>query len=216
MLTPSDLRKPSNESGYRFVRSASAGPNGGGKTVLWKTEFRRGDVHWRGPYRRTPAQAAQDYCDYRNNGRVPTLERLPTIQHKRPKRRPRPKQPVDIAVKRQEVRAWDREAAAAQPVTNHVYLMAVQGSREAVKIGESWDAHYRAADGQTWHWRPLVVLGFVATDIPRDADKPVHAMFAKHHIANEWFRPAQEVLSYFGVSNAAFFRKTATPRRQAA
>lgn len=138
---------------------------------------------------------------------------LRTITHKRPKRRPRPAQPQHIAEKRQEVRTWDREAAAALPVTNHVYLMAIQGCRDAVKIGESWDAHYRAADGQTWHWRPVVVLGFVPTDIAKDADKPVHAKFAQHHIANEWFRPAAEVLSYFGVSNAAFFRKTATPRK---
>lgn len=210
MLTIDQLRTDHNISGFRYVVRAGnkagfqGSRNGGGR--------RDG---WRGPLRATAEQAARDYCDYANGVNTLPPAALKTIKHKRPKRRQRPVQPGHIAQKRREVREWDREALAALPVCNHIYLMGVVGDRSGVKIGEAWDAGNRAAEGQTWHHRPLVVLGVVKTDIPRGADKIVHALFKKHHLNNEWFRPAQEVLSYFGVSNATFFRKTAERRTHA-
>lgn len=211
-LTPADLVDPKMQSGYRHVQHVIGG-HGTGRP--FRARIMRGKF-WNGPRRSTALQAAWDYCNRVNTGQSPVSLRLPTITHKRPKRRPRPAQPDHIAEKRAEVREYDRSVAATLPTQNHIYLIAIQGCREAVKVGESWDPNYRAADGQTWHWREVVVLGSIPTDIPKGADKVLHQKLAQHHIANEFFRPAREVLSHFGVSFETFMRKTAVPRRAAA
>lgn len=68
MLTPKDLINAANASGYKYVRSGKAGPNGGGQTVLWKAEVNQKNpaAHWKSKAFRTPLEAAQAYCDYAN------------------------------------------------------------------------------------------------------------------------------------------------------
>lgn len=210
MITLSDIRNSSVQSGFDYVRSASAGPNGGGKTVLWKAEVNRKDVAWRGPYRRSPDEAAQDYCDFTNGQPFAALRKLPTAAHKRPKRRSVPK-PVEVVDAQATLRNWQQEQAAAQQ--NYIYLIGVVGDRHAVKVGEGFEPVARMLSGQTWNARPLVLLGTLKAEQPRGADKRLHAKLAAHHILGEWFRPARDVLSLFGVSPESYMRKTAERKR---
>lgn len=77
MRTPSDLRNPNRESGYRYVTFLRGGrpPGSSGYSANRKDKYRAHKVtasgDWYGPCRLTALEAAQDACDFINSGRVP-------------------------------------------------------------------------------------------------------------------------------------------------
>jgi hypothetical protein len=76
-LTIEDIRNPNVASGFKHVGSANAGRNGHGQRAdMWRARVYGGKLDsagtsWTGPSRRTPEQAAQDYCDYMNGAASP-------------------------------------------------------------------------------------------------------------------------------------------------
>lgn len=72
MITIDDLRNDERKSGFDHVNSAMGRNN---IIPIWRAAAGGRAVHtvgaaWRGPTRRTAKEAAQDYCDYVNGGRV--------------------------------------------------------------------------------------------------------------------------------------------------
>lgn len=216
MITPADIQDAKRPHGYAHVTRSVAGPNGGGKAPRYRAilDPTTGAVK-RGPSRLTAASAAQDYCDYANGAGIqPRPAALPSVGHKRPKRRKRPVAPEPVQEARQTIRSWQEQVAVLYAPQNHIYLIGVVGDRYAVKVGEARDPQARLIELQTANPRPLVLLGYVKTDVAKDADKiEAHPKMVRFHVNGEWFRPAAEVLSYFDVSPTTYLRKTAEPRQ---
>lgn len=84
MLTPRDLKKPSNVSGYKYVM-VDAGDRvtgHGGSTPGYQANWAAGDgTTAKGPRRKTALEAAQDYCDLVNTGAIsaPSIPRYPDV-----------------------------------------------------------------------------------------------------------------------------------------
>lgn len=212
MLRPHDIRNPSVQSGYSFVRSASAGPNGGGKTELWKAEVNRDGKHWRGPYRRTPAEAAQDYCDFLNgNPSVPSSPMLVSAGHtgKRDKLPSDPEVQAALGVLRDargERLGNQGYVYCIGEATGDAVLVGGRRHQTAVKIGFSTNPEARLPELQTGNPRRLVLLGKI--EGTREDEAKMHAKYAHLNILQEWFRPTAALLSEFGMW-ADFSRRAA-------
>lgn len=76
-ISPDDLRDPSNDSGYRYVASATGGQ--GGRKPRWRAKVqaqREGGLPgsrtvWSSRTFSNPRDAAQEYCDYINGQQLP-------------------------------------------------------------------------------------------------------------------------------------------------
>lgn len=200
-FTIEDLRNPTRKSGFRYVSAGGCGAgwqgsrNGGGR--------RDG---WRGPLRRTPEQAAQDYCDYVNG--------LPVAQQPKPRRSP--KAPVLRRNLQRAVHATRRTpsgAPSAQPRprpiqpqkqrSGFVYLIGIMHDPDFVKVGWSSTSGFpRLAELQTGNPNLLVGLAEVPGTL-RDEYK-LHCRYEPDNILNEWFRVSPELLGEFEVTPMAF------------
>ena len=85
-LTIEDIRNPARSSGFDHVSSAKGGSKPGNGNDNWSEKWRAAlgsratakdrAQSWRGPSRKFPETAAQDYCDYVNG--LPTSMSLPS------------------------------------------------------------------------------------------------------------------------------------------
>lgn len=208
-LTPRDIRDDSRASGYSHVYvdnggstrpkpfRAEAGP--------YKQGTGAGNYTWRGPRRATAAEAAQDYCDYINGGKVARTVPLKTSGHKG-RRRPGRQVPPEVAAAYGVLRDHRARQRAEAGVKNYIYLIAEDGG-EFVKIGESAKPIARPAELQTGNPRTLILLAQYEVTQLRNADKPVHQQFVECHHKDEWFRPTDAVLSHFKVTRDEFLRR---------
>jgi hypothetical protein len=84
-ITIEDIRNPLRKSGFDYVNSKAEKPGGSNTSVRWRGESGSKpaavapgksihDYMWRGPSRKTPEEAAQDYCDYINAQTLLTIE----------------------------------------------------------------------------------------------------------------------------------------------
>lgn len=182
MLTPNDLRNPSSASGYRHV-GKSTGP----KPYQAVTRYARGLTGSRavGTRRATAEEAAQDYCDYVNNGHAPPVVNLASAGHKQ---RPQRSRPAGTHTGRMSF---------AEP--GYVYCIGEERRSHAVKIGFARDAEFRIADLQTGNPRKLVLLGVLRGTTADERD--LHARFIADNVLGEWFTPTEELLAEFDIDS---------------
>lgn len=204
MLTIDDIRKSGNRSGFAQVRSASAGPNGGGQTCLWKSYHYA--TNWRGPYRRLPEEAAQDYCDYVNGNAVQASATLATVDKSaRPQKRQRTISDRERRLRKELKLEQDRNPPARmhEPIC---YLVGIKGDVYAVKIGYAdYNVYSRLDSLQTGNPRELILLATLPGGM--ETERKLHAKFQNLNILQEWFRPSRELLLAFGMSCREYNRK---------
>lgn len=103
--------------------------------------------------------------------------------------------------------ALREEAAKRRTEENYIYLVGMEDDPAFVKIGEAFDPEDRYIGGQTWNPRTLVLLGYIDAHKAHAADVDLHREFARHQHKGEWFTPADEILSRFGVTRSEFLRR---------
>lgn len=201
MITPQDIKNPERKSGYDFVGYACE--SGRDRKAPYQANIRdRGTLRkWNGPRRQAGIEAAQDYCDYVNNGGAVTLAFRTSGHSKVTTNRPqRAGMPDEVAAAKAKVSAWEREQREAEDAQNYVYLIGEKGCRIFVKIGESLEPLNRPAGLQTGNPRTLITLAFRKTPIKVKADIPLHVKHAKDHHKDEWFYATEDVLAEFGLT----------------
>ena len=192
-LTPSDIKKPSNKSGFAHVTSASPGPNaGGGYVERWRAVFKgagSGQTHAYGPVRRLPVQAAQDYCDYVNGDPA----RL-TLALKRTSNPKAARDPIDDGEVKAALGVLRDARAQRRKLPGFVYLI-TDGT--AVKVGYSVKPQARVSELQTGNPRELRLL---ATKAGTEADEAaIHQQFMADNLLLEWFKPSAALYGVFGL-----------------
>jgi hypothetical protein len=177
MVTVEQLRSPSSVSGFRHV-GKSTGP----KPYQAVTRYARGLTGSRavGTRRATAEEAAQDYCDYLNNGRSEPVVNLASAGHKQRRRAP-----------------GAHTGRISCGVPGYVYCIGEESRNLAVKIGYAQDAEFRIADLQTGNPRKLVLLGVLRGTVADERD--LHAKYIADNVLGEWFRPTAELLSEFDI-----------------
>ena len=211
MITPADLRNPRALSGYAHV---PVHPYSGkfSARLERKHPTRQGSQRiWSGPWRDTAREAAQDYCDYVNNGgAVSSTPKLKSAGHKRSTpatRKPRSKRQKRISELRAELRRLEATERKGRP--GRVYLIGelyktafeqrdpsrINIINYAVKIGHTTDE--RIAGLQTGNPRNLVLLA--ERPGTKADEKALHAKYIGDNVLHEWFRPTLAVLLEFGL-----------------
>ena len=193
MLTPADLATDS-ASGYKYVRSASAGPNGGGKTVLWKAEIRRGSMLWRSEYFRRPIDAAKACCDYINTNDLPDPKKLKTAGHaydiESTERDPEVESALGV------LRDHRAQKAGRQ---GYVYCIGEVDEHgeltDYVKIGYSVNPRKRIAELQCGNPRRLRMIGFIEGTQADEAN--MHSAYLEYNVMQEWFRATDGLIEQF-------------------
>ncbi len=172
MLTPRDLLKPRNVSGYKQVGKVD-GPSRSG--VPYYQAYERGGRggDWKGPGRPTAEEAAQDYCDHFNGWKLAPVAHLKQAAHAAAPKSTRPTHP-----KRTEAYRLLREAASEEgnDLTGYVYLIS---DGEYVKIGQS-AGHPQGR---------LVAL--------QTLEARMHQRFWLWNVLGEWFKPTLPMLEEF-------------------
>lgn len=197
MITPDDIRKSTNVSGYAHV-GLVAGPSRGDSPPYYQAYEgggRGGD--WKGPARATAEEAAQDYCDRANGG----LIKPPSDPKGRGGVRlaghkfdvePDPI-PTDIEAAYGMIRDFKAQQAGKQ---GYVYLIVedVPGAMFG-KVGYSVNPQKRVAELQTGNPRPLKLyaskLGTLEDEIA------IHRRHIDNNVLQEWFRLTPPLLSEF-------------------
>lgn len=198
MITPSDLKNPARKSGYNYVGPAGRGPTSGrpawhyqaraGMSFSPKTQVRK--LGWKGPLRKTPLEAAQDYCDYVNGNPAAQQPVLKSAGHTAK----RQSLPMDDEV--QEALGILRDARAARAGRQgYVYLIAEDlpgGALVYGKVGFSTNPPARVAELQTGNPRKLRLL---YSKPGTEADEAaLHAKYAHKNVLQEWFLITKELL----------------------
>lgn len=211
-LTIKDIRNPARKSGFDHVSSGGGrfarGSHRGGQP--WKAVVRPGkrgasDAEYNGPRRGSPAEAAQDYCDYVNGSTTTAPATL-----KRPQRS-KPQQTRRVVSKRErEARQVIREETAKNPPPPlHkplCYLIGVKGDDFAVKVGYAdYNVHSRLDSLQTGNPRELILLGQLPGG--KKTEARLHAKYSKWNVLGEWFWPAAALIAEFGLSMGDFYVK---------
>jgi hypothetical protein len=191
-LTPSDIANAKLKSGFSHVGSANAGQNGHGqKYDLWRGETSPGPNRWRGPARRDPMVAAQDYCDYVNGSPIaapPTPLKSAGHNGKR--------QSLPMSEEVAEALGILRDARAARKgKQGYVYLIVEDlpgGALVYGKVGFSTNPPARVAELQTGNPRKLRLhLAKPGTEADEAA---LHAKYAHKNVLQEWFIITKELL----------------------
>lgn len=207
MLTPDDIRNPRTKSGYRGVGTLPRS-----NRVYYQAQAYGGSLSianhaYRGPCRKDPRDAAQDYCDFVNANRTARRPAaLKSAGHKRPQRRSQTV-PAEVAAARGVLRDW---AAQKKDKQGYIYLIAEVAGLPygAVKVGYSTNPLRRPAELQTGNPRRLHL---VAHKPGTEADEAaLHAKYIKQNILQEWFRPTEGLLSEFGITPSASNERSAT------
>lgn len=198
MTTVESIRNPDRLSGFDHVgldRSKPAGTKRFHAQAYGGTNNKAGHA-WQGPLRATAEEAAQDYCDYINGQATPASRALKSARHPRAEKRP-------LTAAQQVALDILRDARAKPDAMGVVYLVSEVGNgfMEAVKVG--WTSktppESRMGDYQAGNPRKLVMLGTLPGTKADEA--ALHQRFIEHNILGEWFRPAPELLSEFGIGS---------------
>jgi hypothetical protein len=188
MLKLADIVCPTNISGYKYVVRCGgysgwqASRNGGGRPD-----------GWRGPMRATPAEAAQDYCDYANGNNIAVIPKVASAGHLGKRKDPLPNDPeVEHAL------GVLRDARAQREgKKGYVYCIAEQQRTLGVKVGYSVNPQARVAELQTGNPRPLALIGcFEGTEAD---ERELHARFINDNLIGEWFTPSDDLLAEFDI-----------------
>lgn len=191
-LAPSDLRKPSNQSGYAHVQRDNQ------KKAFRAQAEGTGDkpfrTRWYGPRRATALESAWDYCNYVNAGQA--VARAVLVYPKQPKRLPLEEIPRDPEVEYALGVLRDHKAQQAGK-QGYVYCIGEASNLYAVKIGYSVNPPARVRELQTGNPRPLVLLGWGEGTEADEAG--LHMQFLQYNLLGEWFIAAPDVLDVFGL-----------------
>jgi hypothetical protein len=190
VLTPSDLRKPTNASGYRQVGYVG-GPSRKATTEYYQAYAGRGrGGDWKGHRRAAAIAAAQDYCDYVNGKKAapPEKPKLKTAGHQRAPQVTLPRDPeVEAAL------GVLRDARAQRRgVQGYVYCIT---DGEYVKIGYSVNPAKRVAELQTGNARPLTLVGRIEGTL--DDERSLHEQFISDNVLMDWFKLSPPLTSLF-------------------
>ena len=203
MLTIESIRNPRNNSGFSFVGSANAGVNGHGHIGnRWRAEKWIGKERWRGPVRRDPEEAAQDYCDYFNGlPELPATLILKTAGHEREViERARNDERSKLLARLREI---DDEENSASDHPGYVYLIRETHSchncgadEDRFKIGHArTSAQNRMIGLQTGNSRTFTLLATIEGS--PEVERSLHAKYAKDNILQEWFYGTPELFEEF-------------------
>ncbi len=205
MLTPKDLENPQRKSGYDHVNyQTSAASKPGSKPYMAQSYAGGHPNHpgkgmaWIGPRRATALEAAQDYCDYVNNGDVVTPATLKSAGHKNRSRTPLPTDPeVEAAL------GVLRDAKGqAEGKKGYVYCIledAPGGAMRYVKIGYSTNPWARVAELQTGNPRKLNLHALKEGTLEDEA--AIHRRHIHKNVLQEWFRPDKALLLEFDLDS---------------
>lgn len=207
-LTPKDIQNPQRKSGYDHVQSMEGHPRPAKKNFQaqvgggWSPEAKA--RRWFGPSRLTAEEAAQDYCDYINNGNAPRPHKLKSAGHKRPQRRP-----VACDPKLDKARRLRREAAKLEREVRknrqqYVYLVIEKkrgGGLEFGKIGVSDDPRRRLTELQEGNPRPLALYAYKPGT--EDDERALHQKHHKMNELHEWFKLTPEIILEWGTEHYA-------------
>lgn len=190
MITPADIRKPKNVSGFAHV-GLVAGPSRANNRPYfqaYENGGRRGD--WKGPARLTAHEAAQDYCDKVNGKQIAHAAKLNTAGHQAQ----RPPLPRDEEV--EHALGVLRDARAQREgKQGFVYLIIEEhpgGALKFAKVGYSTNPRARVAELQTGNPRPLRLHMMKPGTIEDEA--AIHQKFIRENVLQEWFRITPELL----------------------
>lgn len=201
MLTPNDLLDPTLNSGYSHV-GYNVSP---GQTVAKPYQAYDSRPHgptrkhrWKGPRRATAPEAAQDYCNYVNQGgAAPAPSSLKTAGH---------------SYDNIYAKSRDEEVEAALGVLRdhkaqregrqgYVYCIreAIPGGGFShIKIGYSTNPWKRVAELQTGNPRPLALV-CMKKGTPSD-EKALHQKYIQQNFLQEWFTVTKEMLLEFDLN----------------
>lgn len=188
-MTPNELRTSRNRSGYRYVvpcgggRGWQASRNGGGRPD-----------GWRGPMRRTPLEAAQDYCAHHAGETIAHFVR-PRHPSRRIDRDPEVEAALGMLRDARAQRRGEQGYVYCIGQRRHLGHLAVQVQPPAVKIGYSVNPEARVGELQTGNPNTLYLIGKVPGTVEDEA--ALHARYAHLHILGEWFRLTASLLSEF-------------------
>jgi hypothetical protein len=190
MITPNDIRKPSNVSGFAHVGLVRGPSRGGSRAYFqaYENGGRGGD--WKGPARATADQAAQDYCS-RANGKGTAA---PIVLKSAGHTGKRQSLPMNEEV--QEALGILRDARAARAgKQGYVYLIVEDlpgGALVYGKVGFSTNPQARVAELQTGNPRKLR-LAYSKPGTEAD-EAALHAKYAHKNVLQEWFYITKELL----------------------
>jgi hypothetical protein len=201
-LTIEDIRNPDRQSGFDYVGIGGYSAGGRGQPN-WRAQRRTGRGSfgrnsWRGPSRRDPAVAAQDYCDY-INGQTATPATLRTAGHQYDAKAADRDPEVEAAL------GVLRDARAQRNgVPGYVYLIVEDedgGALRYGKIGYSVNPEKRVAELQTGNPRLLRLLYKMQGTL--EDERRLHAKYAKDNVLQEWFEVTKELVLEFPIQPAA-------------
>jgi hypothetical protein len=192
LLTPKDIENAGRESGYNYVGRA-----GGAKAKPWRAQKNAGQAYggpntFRGPTRAKPEEAAQDFCEWFNQGQPSVvLAAKPVLKsagHKRAKRRRLADDP-EVAAALGVLR--DARGAIAG---NQGYVYCITDG-EYLKIGYSTKPEARIAELQTGNARALSLVGTIPGTLEDEA--AMHVKYQRQNVLAEWFRLDPAIVSEF-------------------
>lgn len=201
MITIEDIRCPENQSGFRNVTANGARTNWRASSGNTTTSGGR-TPGWRGPTRKTPEAAAQDYVDYINltGGRIRVQRAL---HPRRPSRTARTQRAPSAAVQvakdiLRDARGWRR----GQP--GWIYLVAEHARvvpGDWVKIGGTVadPPEQRLGDYQAGNPRKLHMVARRQGTYAEE--QRLHGQFALARGIGEWFQATPDLLADFGLGD---------------
>lgn len=196
MVTVESLRNPSRKSGYEHVRKDQRRPANRPEFNAYQRLSVRPNRFWYGPVRRTPEEAAQDYCDYINSGVVADpLPRLKSANHPKPVRG---EVDPDLAAANAVISAAVEAQRSGR--SGYVYLVCEENTNLIggfVKIGHTYQEppQARLNGGQTFNPRKLIML-YAIPGTPED-ERRLHQKYIHLNKLGEWFFFAPEILKEF-------------------
>jgi hypothetical protein len=189
VITPDDIRNPKRISGFNHVGFSAQTPTCGPYTaqIGASSDDAR---YWRGPRRKDPLVAAQDYCDY-VNGNPPSVPSIPTMRgglktagHSAS--REAAEIPSDVEAAYGMIRDF-RAQQSGKP--GYVYLIIEEHPGGALvygKIGFSTNPQKRVAELQTGNPRTLRL--YCAKRGTLDDELALHRRHIDKNVLQEWFR----------------------------
>lgn len=144
-----------------------------------------------GPWRSTPEEAAQDYCDYVNSGALALAPNLTFAGHTTIK------QDKQVSPKRAMAYQLLKEAAAEEntDMTGYVYCIS---DGTAMKLGMSiGHPQNRLKSLQTGNPRLLTLLAFKRVPDRMTAEMELHVKYKDTNLLGEWFTYNEAILKEF-------------------
>lgn len=197
MLSTVDLERPDLQSGYAHVNSARGSKS---KTDSWRASRGAGypgRPKWRGPIRKDPRAAAQDYCDLINSGAAgtPATPTLKSAGHNGKRKPIRRDEEVEYALGVLRDARGERDGKQG-----YVYLIIEVnpgGGLHYGKVGFSTNPQARVAELQTGNPRPLALHCITKGTVEDEA--ALHAKYIAENVLQEWFHITKDLLLEFDL-----------------